>query len=363
MLPCVRFLHSPAPDSQFHSLLDYFSLVADVASLIYNGFLVEGTRELADVLSVNYTLLTLNYQFNNIGDEGCGLLAEALRINTSLTSLNLSNNNIGPRGVRSLADMLRFNTSLETLLLQYNTLGDPGARLLAEVLALGHVRLREIDVAGNGICEQGARDLAEALTLNQSLQFLGYSDNKPLNAGVCQMAVALHDNVVLRALDLHGCGLSDTGAAALGDALRFNGTLTGLSLDSNDIADDGLMALAEGLRTKVTALRHLDLRHNRFGERGTVAVADALRFNNSLKQLLGVDLLPLAAGVLRLSSSELRSCGLLETGEAGRDGGGREHGDEDEVNALLLAALRRRREFARLRHELGKEVQWPGRQK
>lgn len=91
---------------------------------------------MADVLTSNPFIRTLNFQFNEIGDTGSEILAEALHFNTSLTSLNLSNDRIGPKGARALSNMLRFNATLETLSLQHNVLCDLGARLLAEALAV-----------------------------------------------------------------------------------------------------------------------------------------------------------------------------------------------------------------------------------
>jgi hypothetical protein len=244
--------------------------------------------------------------------------------------------------------MLRFNYTIQVLILQFNDFGDEGARLLAEVLVLAADSgcLHELDLAGNSLGEQGFTDLAEALVLNRSLLFLGCSYNTPSETGVCRIGAMLRHNVTLRGLDLHDCGVNDAGAAALGRGLCHNATLTGLSLDHNNIGDSGLAELAEGLRLKVTVLVELDLRENRFEDAGIAALADALRFNSSLQRLYGVHLMPLVrTGMFRLSDAEIRSCEMQIP-----------VGAED--NALLLETLRGKREFARLRHELNKEVVW-----
>lgn len=110
------------------------------------------------------------------------------------------------------------------------------------------------------------------------------------------------------------------------------------------------MALAVALRTKVTGLIELDLRRNVFEDAGVTALADALRFNCSLQRLYGVHFLPqVLSGVFRLSDAEIRSCGVME---------GEQHSDDVVDNAGLFKALRQKREFMRLRHELNKEVVW-----
>ena len=241
-------------------LLCIYMIIATLNfSLIYNGFSLEGTKALADVLKTNPFLLTLNFQFNDIGDSGCAILAEALRFNSSLISLNLSNNHIGSKGARALADMLRFNVTLETLSLQYNALHDLGARLLAEALAVNST-LQELAVGGNDIGPEGTHDIAEALTLNQTLLFLDFQSNQPDDSGVRRLAAALQEsNISLLGLDLHACGVSDAGAGALAEMLSHNQILTGLNLDNNKIADCGMAALSESLRKKVSVLSHLDL--------------------------------------------------------------------------------------------------------
>lgn len=204
----------------------------------------------------------------------------------------------------------------------------------------------------NTIGPQGFLDLAEALTLNQTLRFLEAGNNQPGDSGVVRMAAVLCDNIALEGLDIHSCCVSDIGIEALAEVLSHNQTLTGLNLDCNKISDNGLTALAEGLRKKVSVLRHLDLQGNLFGEEGKAVVADALRFNCCLQELYGIDLFPFASTVFRLTASAMKRWNLLQR-EEGEEG-------DDVGNMRLLRAVRaeRRGLSRRIEHELGKEVHW-----
>ena len=62
------------------------------------------------------------------------ILANILTRNTHLTSLNLSHNAIDDAGALVLRDMLQVNTSLEELQLEGNSIGDVGARALGKVM-------------------------------------------------------------------------------------------------------------------------------------------------------------------------------------------------------------------------------------
>jgi Ran GTPase-activating protein (RanGAP) involved in mRNA processing and transport len=77
------------------------------------------------MLHTNTTLITLDLNSNNIGNEGATALAGMLNTNTTLEALYLDFNAIGNEGATALAGMLHTNTTLEMLALgSYgNTIG------------------------------------------------------------------------------------------------------------------------------------------------------------------------------------------------------------------------------------------------
>ena len=81
----------------------------------------EGARSLADALKVNASLTTLDISNNKIADEGVKPICEALKENKTLTSLDLnartvSGGEIGPQGAKYIAEMLSVNASLTQVL-------------------------------------------------------------------------------------------------------------------------------------------------------------------------------------------------------------------------------------------------------
>ncbi|CAF1118922.1 unnamed protein product [Adineta steineri] len=84
-------------------------------------------QHLADALKNNTTLITLNLNYNKIGDKGAQYLADSLRNNTTFTTLTLSYNQLGPIGAQYVADSLTNNTTLVQLDLGGNEIGEEGA--------------------------------------------------------------------------------------------------------------------------------------------------------------------------------------------------------------------------------------------
>lgn len=87
------------------------------------------------------------------------------------------------------------------------------------------------------------------------------------------------------------CGIDGTGAEALANALKVT-TLSSassveyLSLEGNPIGDDGVIALANALRDNQTLTILVLCRHCQVGDAGVIELSDTLRYHNtSLKEL------------------------------------------------------------------------------
>ena len=116
---------------------------------------------IAQALTVNSTLTSLDLFWNSIGYEGAVAIAEALKVNSTLTSLYLSWNQIGNEGEVAIIEAIRFNPTLSTLSLDSrlhalsfdvdtqhnlnglleNLIGKDGAQFLAKEFRM---RVREI---------------------------------------------------------------------------------------------------------------------------------------------------------------------------------------------------------------------------
>ncbi len=157
----------------------------------------ERARVLAEALTVNATLTTLNLYNTFLEPEEARVLAEALKVNATLTILVLSQNEIKDEGVSALAEALKVNATLTTLTLNHNRMGNAGAIALAEALkvnaTLTTLTLEEnfwTSVDGNGlftinqgIGAAGTTALAEALKVNRFLTTLDLKNHRILQEG------------------------------------------------------------------------------------------------------------------------------------------------------------------------------------
>jgi Ran GTPase-activating protein (RanGAP) involved in mRNA processing and transport len=145
------------------------------------------------------------------------------------------------------------------LLLNVNDLGDEGATILASALQQNRT-LAELGLASNGITQLGAATIFTALAEHRALQKLdlGYSPStKVLSAkpnfigdeGAREVAQFLRRNTTLQQLDLRHTGITSVGIEALLVGLRKNQTLTRLWLDSKqDVRIARILAANQQLR-------------------------------------------------------------------------------------------------------------------
>ncbi|ORZ23712.1 hypothetical protein BCR41DRAFT_349019 [Lobosporangium transversale] len=218
-------------------------------------------------------LVTLELQFNSMGNEGALALSGALKVNTSLTTLNLYNNSIGKEGALALSEALKTNTSLTTLNLYNNSIGKEGTLALSEALRI-NTSLTGLRLASNSIGSEGALALSEALGINTSLTGLRLTSNSIADEGALALSEALKTNTGLANLDLTINSIGNEGALALSEALKTNTSLTNLYLVHNSIGNEGALALSEALKTN-TSMTNLDLSFNSIGKERALALSEA----------------------------------------------------------------------------------------
>lgn len=213
-----------------------------------------------------YHITHLDLSFNDIRDEG----ATALKACKSLISLNVQKNNIGNDGAIAIASM-----NLQELNISYNQVSFPGAQAFAlsktlKRLNLGH---NDIGVPGaeacalsqsitmlfvnnNGIGNRGSNALAQST----NIKVLSVAFNQITNEGL--MFFPLNDT--LETLDMSFNAIDDEGATILAQ----NETLLDLIMRNNAIEDNGAIALAN----RIKAFRILDIRDNDIGDTGMSAL-------------------------------------------------------------------------------------------
>ncbi|KAB0347595.1 hypothetical protein FD754_012452 [Muntiacus muntjak] len=182
-----------------------------------------------------------------------------------------------------------------------NQISNKGAKALARSLLVNR-SLTTLDLRSNSIGPQGAKALADALKINRTLASLSLQSNRIRDDGARSMAEALAANRILCVLhglpcpppgDLPDPGIASAlqknsigpvGTQQMADALKQNKSLKELMFSSNSIGDGGAKALAEALMVN-QGLKSLDLRENSISPEGAQDLARALRTNSTLKSL------------------------------------------------------------------------------
>ncbi|KAJ0408327.1 hypothetical protein ATCC90586_000068 [Pythium insidiosum] len=157
-------------------------------------------------------------------------------------------------GARALCKALAFNHSLTSLTLSRNGLDDGAAKHVAALLRRPTSALRRLDLEGNALGPLAARELADALAENETLESLSLESN-PLTDQEKDW----------------------TGVAALGQMLARNRGLRSLNLWRTRLGSEGGKLVAQGVAgDRNTMLLCLDVGNNR------VAPQDAVRIDAQL---------------------------------------------------------------------------------
>jgi hypothetical protein len=236
-----------------HLDLNGCDLTAADVSVVASALLTP--RTLADGSRSPAALTSLALSFNpSIGAAGAAALAEALRENHILAKLHLSSCSIGAEGASFLGAVLAAGggLGLEELTLDANGIGDEGAREIAEALRKDNHTI-SLELSGNGIGALGIEAIARAITPAPSeptaTTLQGWPSIEPRASA-------------LRSLNLHSNDAGDGGAAALADMLRQNTKLGSLGLWDNGVSRVGAQALLEALDANRVLTRLSLVEHN-----------------------------------------------------------------------------------------------------
>ena len=182
----------------------------------------------------------------------------------------------------------RLVDSLETLDLSFNEfVTDQSVASLAAALTSGSASLKELDLSGTKVTDQGVRGLAEAAKLSGSLTSLHLCYLPVSDAGVLALAETVRESSVLSSLHLNGVQCSPNGMAALANAvatalpnaLAVNPRLVSLNLCNNAVTDVGAAVLARALvqrRSSRSPEMELVMRSNRVTDAGALVLAHAV---------------------------------------------------------------------------------------
>uniref|UniRef100_A0A8C5EKB6 NLR family CARD domain-containing protein 3-like n=1 Tax=Gouania willdenowi TaxID=441366 RepID=A0A8C5EKB6_GOUWI len=254
----------------------------------------KGTTALAEALTHNHTLLSLQLQSNSISNKGMTALTKALRLNRGLMSLNLKENSIGVEGAKNMAQALHENSTLKDLDLTANLLHDEGVQAIAGSIKLNQ-SLVSLHLQWNFIKSMATKALAHALLFNNTITLLDLQENAIGDEGVISLAEALKTNTSLCTLwcflqiayflifflwplyFLAYVGIYRKGRAkALANALKINRNLKSLNLQENSLGMDGAIFIATAMKEN-NHLQYINLQGNSIGKSGAKVISDAIR--------------------------------------------------------------------------------------
>ena len=280
-------------------------------------------------------------------NDACEALMNAIENLQSVKVLDLSQNYLGERGVRAVCEGMikrrrrpidqfgKRPEALKVLNISHDSIGNKGAFALASMFKAFPDEVSEkLDVSFNGIFEQGATALAEAMcsqtpdmpslrTFRRDLDFrcnsigfegacmlakcldgtrsLNLSNNAIKDAGLKMLAKHLKTNFTVTHFDARGNDITSDGAFYLADCLSQNSTLLEISLDSNRLDNRAAIDLAENLSSnRATRLSVLDLARNDIEDEGGKRLADFVASNASIARL--------SLSSNRLSAKGTRAC-------------------------------------------------------
>jgi Ran GTPase-activating protein (RanGAP) involved in mRNA processing and transport len=188
----------------------------------------------------NNPLRVLDLSENQIGDHASAAIARSVVAHANLRSLSLRDNSMTGAGCLQLADTLQHNNNgggnvpvggLETLNLAGNSICDDGARALAGLLRhQDRPSLQHLELSRGEISDDGCVALANAIQDNTSLISLGLSYNKLKTPSYIAFAQALSTNRTLTSIDLEANGMEIAlkGQQAIADMLQENMDLESL---------------------------------------------------------------------------------------------------------------------------------------
>ncbi|KAI1233899.1 hypothetical protein IHE44_0004350 [Lamprotornis superbus] len=273
------------------SALAYLLQVSDVCleeTNLSNCLTYNVCKSLLSQLLFCHNLRLDNNQFK---DDVMELLGSVLSVkDCQIQRLSLAENQISNKGAKALARSLLVNRSLMVLDLRSNSIGPSGAKALADALKKNQILLSlkhglapvSHSLQHNSIKEDGATFLAEALLTNHRLVTL-QTWCPPLSHPQGDMAAAIH-RCLPPFCSLQKNAIGAQGARKIAEALKKNCSLRELILSSNSVGDNGSIALAEALRVN-HSLQSLDLQSNSISSAGVTALTAALCSNKGLLSL------------------------------------------------------------------------------
>jgi hypothetical protein len=192
---------------------------------------------LGSFLENNHNLSHLEFQGIVIRHEDAQNLASALgrMDHNSLKRLSMEGNEVGDQGFAEIAATLRSQSQLKNLHLYSNNIGGDGCIALGNTLSRwpSSNKLETLNIDYNAIDDEGLQALVSGLMNCCSLKQLDLGRNESITAAGLRSLFPLlqSESHSLETLDLYGTNFGDDGAMVLAEGMRGNRFLKELIFD------------------------------------------------------------------------------------------------------------------------------------
>lgn len=261
-----------------------------------------GVTLLAEELCLLEELKEINVSKNAISAEGLQELRFALSMNHGLVALRLQNNQLGPEGALVLSGWLRGLYVLEVLNISSCSIKDVGVKAVS--MSIVSKVIRQISMRENYITENGSLEFFKNMKDNPMLEHLDYGRNLIFPKDMILHAYEepnveydpnghgiTFDEFLLAKpnwdhLNLWSCNLGAHRVFKSVDKFHVLKHLVHLCMQSNMIDDEFAIDVGTCLKQHCVQIQHINLRHNRVGNAGASAIAEAVTDKLYLEELL-----------------------------------------------------------------------------
>ena len=191
--------------------------------------------------SLNKNVIQLNLRGNLIGDDDYLTIAQYLK-KSNLKRLYLQGNQITASGIEPIAQVLSINDKLDTLDLNCNRLADQGVEILAKSLEVNSV-LRRLNLAKNEITDQSMTSIAQLLMTNDRLSLLCLRNNLITDQGIKTLVPGLKVNTTLTNIRLGFNRFTEEGNKMIIEMLNYNYSLFSVFINRYDVDQEKINQL------------------------------------------------------------------------------------------------------------------------
>jgi len=253
-----------------------FSVIVDSLQKGYT----KKSEDTDDDIIVDLSLFLLILDGNNISNGE--VLGNLLNFSKAKKA-DLTANKLGQEGAKQLAEKLKSNKSLEELIVAINNIGCDGFVALMDAIK-GNKSFKSFNFSSNGLNESVQTYLADAIKENSGLVALDLADNPLGDQCIATIFQSLNNNQSMEYLNLTKTELTSYSGQFLGPFFKAHSHITGFKVGYNKLNPQCGVQLGHVMQGNNVVI--LDVRFSNIGENGTCGIFAGLLGNKSIMELV-----------------------------------------------------------------------------